>query len=990
MIDFSFRSTVLAEDSFQVLRFAGEEEISRLFRFEIDLVSRDPNIDLSAVLESQAFLSLTTHGHTRYFQGMLAMFKQGGRLPDDLYCYRAILVPRIWTLTQSRQNQIYQKKTVPQIIEAELLNTDHKGSHPVLTAGMTSNDYSVLMSNEHQAREYVVQYKETDLNFVSRLMEHEGIFYFFEHSDSEEKLVIADSNIEFPDVTGGKNVPFRDVVGNINFESNAVHEFSLIRQHIPNKVLLKDFNYREPHVTMQADNIVDDFGIGFVTEYGAHFKTPEEGVNFASVRTEELQSMQNCYEGKSNNAAFSCGHLYALTDHFRDDFNQDYLLTRVKHCGDQEIKTWATSGNTHYQNEFSCIPSKLQYRPPRITPKPKLYGVMNGVIDSEQEGLKRADIDEYGRYKVLMPFDISGAGPGQASRRIRMAQPYGGSQQGMSFPLVPGTEVIWTCIDGDLDRPIITGAVPNPLNPSVTNAENSTSNVIRTASGITMGFNDGSPGGVSGDQGQSGNELSGQQQNQKIKKVNSSMGSQASAEVVDAKLKTAPVSSLEKQSSISLEEQQQQSALSLNTNWQYGQDIHETDTNFQIHVPYQDADQTNPLSYLRMGNKSNNETISNISIPEKSGWLDYTDGDRVTVTQGSKKEVINGGNYDLIISDGGLMTADAAFLAFDNFRKVGNDWRRSTAGYLSTDTYTAGDSEEFFAGFKFDGMIGLSTSAFIGGKLDVVGLPFPSVDVKLGTLDVSIGMGWELSYVEGDKLSVAESEKIKARDEIKLYVKSGGDDFVSSSMSKAAAITVGVGAAVAATGAVFGAIAAAARDEPNYEEVGVGAGIGAATGVYAGAIIAATLAHKGMQSSVGHESEIKLTKTNLELIVGTGAILPAEAAKLDMKNDGSTRLTNSLKDGAEIKITANGSIKAKAADGGFVLLDSEKHAKQFIQLKSDGKITISAQDSKNVQIQNGRKNFIVLKKNGIELDSKSVKLKGKKIKIGPAGELSVG
>lgn len=555
-------------------------------------------------------------------------------------------------------------------------------------------------------------------------------------------------------------------------------------------MLLKDFNYREPHVTMQADQVVDDFGIGFVSEYGAHFKTPEEGVSFASVRLQAMQTTQNCYEGKSNNGTFSCGHLYALTEHFRDDFNQDYLLTKVKHFGGQEIKTWGTSGNTHYQNEFSCIPSELQYRPPRITPKPKLYGVMNGIIDSEQEELKRADIDEYGRYKVLMPFDISGVGPGKASRRIRMAQPYGGSQQGMSFPLVPGTEVIWTCIDGDLDRPIITGAVPNPLNPSVTNAENSTSNVIRTASGITMGFNDGSPGGVSGDQGQSGNELSGQQQNQKIEKVNSSMGSQASAEVVDAKLKTSHVSTTEKQSSISLslslEEQQQQSDFTLGTGWQVGQDIYETDTNFQIYVPYVDDEGNDAKTYLRLGNKDGSENLSK-GETNLDGWMDYTDGERTQITKGN----VHRYNYSF---------------ATDYF-------------YNEQFNYATDSTYNFYQGHVFDANSGGLGELTVGMKSSsTLGI---SMNLDLAA-SFNFGASFSYSTISGSSIELADNIDQEANETISLLVDpddAGLDAFMESTAPKVAAVTAVVAgalsvAAAAGEGAADSAISGA-LDEPK-------------------------------------------------------------------------------------------------------------------------------------------------------------------------------
>ena len=145
MINLQFKSEALPEDAFQILQFDGEEEISHLFRFELHLVSRDPDIDFKAVLESRALLEITTQGQTRYVQGMLAEFDQGGEWLSGLYEYRAVLVPRLWMMSQSLQNQIFQQQTVPEILESEIADSEVKGGHPLVMAGLHADDYLSLI-----------------------------------------------------------------------------------------------------------------------------------------------------------------------------------------------------------------------------------------------------------------------------------------------------------------------------------------------------------------------------------------------------------------------------------------------------------------------------------------------------------------------------------------------------------------------------------------------------------------------------------------------------------------------------------------------------------------------------------------------------------------------------------------------------------------------------------------------------------------------------
>jgi type VI secretion system VgrG family protein len=498
---FQSRASSLVKDTFRVIRFHGQEEISQPFRFEIDLVSDNADIDPDEVLQWPAFLTIERDGKRRMVHGVLAEFEQQHETSLDLHFYRAVLVPRLWLLSMSQQNQIYQDKSVPEIVEEELKGSKDKGPAGLAAANLTTEDFELRLTRKYQKREYVVQYGESDLNFISRLMEHEGLFYFFEHDNEKEKIIITDDNIHFPAIAEETAIPYHSPSGMVIADEESVRAISCRHRRTPKKLILKDYNYRTPHVPLQGEATVDGKGHGLISEYGNHFKTPEEGMALAKIRAEEIRSLHAVFRGESDCSLFLPGHRYALQGHFRKDFNREYVITGVEHDGTQPVAGASGLANGEgeqltYRNTFTAIASDVPFRPERKTPKPRMYGIMNAHVDSAL--LKdRAEIDDQGRYKVVMPFDLSGSGEGKASRFVRMAQPYGGGSHGMHFPLHKDVEVIWACIDGDPDRPIIVGTVPNPLNPSVVTAGNSTKNVIKTASGSFIEFNDGpGPGGM--------------------------------------------------------------------------------------------------------------------------------------------------------------------------------------------------------------------------------------------------------------------------------------------------------------------------------------------------------------------------------------------------------------------------------------------------------------------------------------------------------------
>ncbi len=481
---FTFVSGGWPEDAFSVVKFKGTEGISRLYEFDVTLASDDPDIDLKEVLQNPA--TLTIHGSDQTFpiHGILAQFEQLHEVKGN-YFYRALLVPRLWQADLYHENQLFLDKSVPDII-AEILRQ----------TGLTTQDYELKLTKKYPRWEYICQFRETDFDFVSRWMEREGIYYFFEQGEQNEKLIITDNSTVHKDIAGLTTIPYSPPSG-LAPEEEAIKAFFCRQKRLPNKVILNDYNYRKPSLELKAETVVDAKGRGSVYFYGEHFKTPEEGHTLAKVRAEEIRCRENLFHGEGTQPALCPGFIFEIAGHYRESYNQKYLIAEIEHQGGQTSAFMTGTGaeltereqQPTYINAFTAIPAGVQFRPERNTTKPRFYGTMNAKVDAAGIG-QYAEIDDEGRYKVKLPFDQNGNGGGKASRWVRMVQPYAGADHGMHFPLHKGTEVLLTFVDGDPDRPIIAGAVPNAETKSVVTSLNATRNTIKSAGGNVLEMQD--------------------------------------------------------------------------------------------------------------------------------------------------------------------------------------------------------------------------------------------------------------------------------------------------------------------------------------------------------------------------------------------------------------------------------------------------------------------------------------------------------------------
>lgn len=486
---FSFRSLALAPDTFNVVRFKGEEHLSECYRYEILLASEDPGIDFGKAMNSPAELTIMgADGSPMTVNGILTRFEQARQFAG-LTFYTAILMPRLYWLTLIHKNQVFLDRSIPQIF-TELLKD----------GGLEKSDYELRLERRYDAFDYVCQFRETHLYFMTHWMERLGWYFFFEHGEDGEKLVITDTKQSHSAFRKESRLTYAEPSGlDAAHLGESVQAF-VCRQHlIPGMVRTKNYNYQKPSLNVEGSS---DTGSpagapGEVQLYGGEYQTPDEANRAATIVADEYRCRERVCHAETTVPGIFPGRLFTLASHYRADFNREYLAFSVSHEGNQE--SFLTGGlgeamgqpaqHPWYRNSVSAIESELQYRPERKTNPSRFYGTINARIDASGDGTY-AELDDHGRYKVVLPFDLAERQPGKASCWLRMMQPYAGEKEGMHFPLRKGTEVLLTFIDGDPNRPVIAGALPNIETPSPVSASNATMNKIATPGGNVIHMED--------------------------------------------------------------------------------------------------------------------------------------------------------------------------------------------------------------------------------------------------------------------------------------------------------------------------------------------------------------------------------------------------------------------------------------------------------------------------------------------------------------------
>jgi type VI secretion system secreted protein VgrG len=484
-IEFTFtHAAISADDNVKVINFTGNEGISKPYEFLIELKSDNADLDIDAILDTQASFTIAFGDDSRLIQGLISQFDAIKQVNNHTI-YRAKLVPKLWELSLYHTNEIYLDKTVPEIIEIVLKE-----------AGLTGVDYDISgLQGEYRKWPYKCQYSETHLDFISRLLERDGIYYYFSEGDVGEKIIFCDHLLD-QDAIALPDVLYSPVSSmEINTLGNTVHSFISQQKRVPYKVLVKDYNDDSPTVDIKGEAIIDPDANQHSEVYvwGQNIESTEEGQQLATVRAEEIRAGKKTYHGESSVIRLLSGFNFTLKEHFRQSCNQEYLLLTLSHEGSDPSALNFSDDNSQqqrvYVNQFSAISSSVQFRPVQVTPRPEIHGTLNAFIDAEGDG-EYAELDEEGRYRVTMPFDRVNRDGGKSSHWLRMSQPFAGANAGMSFPMRKGGEVLLTFIGGDPDRPVIAGSIPNAAQPSITNSDNQTNSLIQTAAGNKIEIED--------------------------------------------------------------------------------------------------------------------------------------------------------------------------------------------------------------------------------------------------------------------------------------------------------------------------------------------------------------------------------------------------------------------------------------------------------------------------------------------------------------------
>lgn len=440
-------TTPLGEDVLIATNFSGHEGISRLFSYDVDLVSENKSISFKSIVGQPVTVKLyLSDGSTeRYFSGYVNRFSQSGT--DQRFThYRMEIVPWLWFLTRHADCRIFQNMTIPDIV-TKVFDLNSK------------NKYKKSLTGSYQPVEYCVQYRETDFNFISRLLEHAGIFYFFEHKEGEHTLVLADSGSAVTSCPVQSTVRYMPQAGQ-NIE-DAVTAWQIEQEYRSGKCSYNDYNFETPSANLFATDpsILQPTDASLeLYDYPGLYGVQSDGNGLAKIRMQEEEATYLVGSGASSCRTLASGYLFEMEELELASLNQTYLITEVQHSATAG-GSLSSNGDSSYSNHFSCIESKTVYRPDRLTPKPFVQGPQTAMVvgPSGQE----IYVDKYGRVKVQFYWDRLGKKNENSSCWIRVSQLWAGQGWGAMFIPRINQEVIVSFLEGDPDRPIITGRVYN-------------------------------------------------------------------------------------------------------------------------------------------------------------------------------------------------------------------------------------------------------------------------------------------------------------------------------------------------------------------------------------------------------------------------------------------------------------------------------------------------------------------------------------------------
>jgi type VI secretion system secreted protein VgrG len=370
--------------------------------------------------------------------------------------YRAALVPRLWLLRRHVRSFVHTRKSV----DTFLADTFKDG-------GLTGGDFQIQTAGAYPVEEFVCQYRESHLDFVHRWLEREGLYYYFEHPaepGATERVIVVDDKAHHHPLLGEGHVRYFPAAGHDGSAGECLRELHADFEMLPASVLISDYNYANPAVSVAGEEAVSQAGQGKIREYGYRVFTEAEARRLAQVKAQSMACRELVLTASGDYLGLRAGYTLKVEEG-PGDLPAEHLAVEVRHAGavsgaaPMVRRYTGLDARETYRVDVVAIPASVQYRAPQTTSWPRIYGFENGTVDGPGES-QYAQIDDQGRYLVRFKFDVSDLPDGSTSTYLRMMQPHGGTTEGWHFPLRKGTEVMVSFQGGDPDRPVIAGVVP--------------------------------------------------------------------------------------------------------------------------------------------------------------------------------------------------------------------------------------------------------------------------------------------------------------------------------------------------------------------------------------------------------------------------------------------------------------------------------------------------------------------------------------------------
>jgi len=433
-------------------RMTASEELGHLFEFNVVALSDKETIEPSSLLGTPACVGVEfSKGKKRYFHGLVCAMGIEGSI-NRRFAYRLVLRPWLWLLTRRSDTRIFQMMNLDAILKQVF--------EPF------SPDYELHFTGAMPQYEYCVQYRETDFNFVSRLMEQEGVYYYFKHEAGKHTMMIVDSPSAHQSCPHQESFEYRESVqGHLDFEP--ITGWHLRNEIQSGQVVLRDYDFQHPKTSLQstARATRSDASTKLeVYDYPGLYPTKVAGDRYSKLRVEELQARYVRVDAMGSFATLATGYLFNLVKHPRSDQNKAHLVVSTQiECAFSGYESG--EDRTFCDCHFTAMPGSETYRPRRDTPKPFVAGLHTAVVVGPPgtHGSAAAEIhtDKYGRVKIQFHWDRKGAHDDKSSCWVRVSSPWAGQAWGMiSLPRI-GQEVVVDFLEGDPDRPLITGRVYN-------------------------------------------------------------------------------------------------------------------------------------------------------------------------------------------------------------------------------------------------------------------------------------------------------------------------------------------------------------------------------------------------------------------------------------------------------------------------------------------------------------------------------------------------